>query len=158
MTPAEKKMRAERDRLRLATKMSIVRTIETISRKEKIEIGEHDTHVLVANVLFEMLANVCTTYDLDLNKEIHNTLGESGADIIAEYVVKAKASEKASDAFDQILGKLLGGNQATAIKVDGDSAMGKLLAQLFGGNNPSDEQPKRKPRKKVDNQDNKNDE
>ena len=154
MTPAEKKMRTERDRLRLATKMSIVKTIETISRKEKIEICEHDTHVLVANVIFEMLANVCTTYDLDLNKEIHNTLGESGADIIADYVAKSKAS----DAVDQILGKLIGGNKATAIKVDGDSAIGKLLAQLFGGNEPSDEQPKRKPRKKADNQDKKNDE
>lgn len=154
MTPAEKKMRAERDRLRLATKMSIVKTIETMSRKEKIEIGEHDTHVLVANVIFEMFANVCTAYGLDLNKEIHNTLGESGADIIADYVVKAKAS----DAIDQLFDHLIGGNKAAAIKVDGDSKMGKLLAQLFGDSNPSDEQPKRKPRKKADNQDNKNDE
>ena len=112
MTPEEKKMRAERDKLRMATKMSIVNTIEAAEEHFDIKIGEHDTHVLIANILFEMFANLCTQYDLDLDKSIKQTLGESGADMLMDYV----ASSKTQDVIGELLGALLSGKQSKSKK------------------------------------------
>lgn len=93
MNEAEKKEYKKRRKAKIATLLTIQQTIDETSKHFHVEIDQKNEVKIIVNTLFEMFANLCALYDLDLETAIENTIAESGADVIEEFLQSVTPDE-----------------------------------------------------------------
>lgn len=117
MNEAEKKEYKKRRKAKIATLLTIKQTIDETSKHFNVEIDQKNEVKIIVNTLFEMFANLCVLYDLDLETAIENTIAESGADTIEEFLQSVAPDEDEADsevvinALQQLLDILKGGKE-----------------------------------------------
>ena len=85
MNEAEKKEYEKRRKAKIQTLLTIKKSIDGIHDELNMKVTKKNEVKIIVNTLFEMFANLCAIYDLDLEDSIKATIAESGSDVITEY-------------------------------------------------------------------------
>lgn len=83
---AELKERIKRDALYKGTKLCIANAIQKSHKDLGYPITKTEAQDIIAAIIFEVLADVCATFDLDLQDQIKTHIETSGAEVLGNFV------------------------------------------------------------------------
>ena len=99
---AELKERMKRDALYKGTKLCVVNAIKKSHNDLGYPITKDEMMDLIAASIFEVLADVCATFDLNLKEQLKTHIASSGGEVLKNFV-KSKVDDTPEDNLELLL-------------------------------------------------------